>query len=566
MSGHMLLVELAGAVALLVWAARLARTGMERVLGERLRRAIGLATRNRVAACATGVGVAAALQSSTATALLLTSFTSRGLIALAPALAVMLGADVGSSLVVQALIFDIGGLVPILIFLGVALFMGCAAAHLRNMGRLLIGLGLMLMALGMISAASEPLRDDALLQTVLQRLASDPLLALGIAALLTWLAHSSVASILFFISLAAGGILSPELALTFILGANVGAGFVPLGLALRSGGTARRMLVGNLVFRLTGALVVLPFLPLVSGVLAGLDWGVGRQLANAHTAFNLALALGFLPLAGLAARLLERLMPEPEEAMAENRLPLLDPAALDRPRIALSGASREALRIAETVELMLREAIRPFEEADGRRREEIRSLDAGVDTSCEAVVRYLTRLMQRELSPAESREAFDLILFTTNLEHVGDIIDKNLLALAQKKQRLQLAFSPEGWRELQRMHNTAVEQMRLSVAVFVTRDLEMARELVRAKEAMRTAERQATESHLRRLREGTPASIETSSLHLDMLRDLKRVVAHVTAVAHPILEAAGELKDSRLRDGGGSGAPDRAAAPAPALR
>ncbi len=203
--------------------------------------------------------------------------------------------------------------------------------------------------------------------------------------------------------------------------------------------------------------------------------------------------------------------------------------------------------MAETVEVMLRDSIRPFDAAEAERVGPLRRLDVEVDAGCEAIIRYLTQLMQRDLAPAQSREVFDLILFVTNLEHVGDIVDKNVLPLAEKKHRLGLAFSGEGWRELRRMHRLAVDQMSLALAVFVSRDREMARELVRAKEAVRAMEREATESHLRRLAEGAAASIETSSLHIDMLRDLKRIVAHVTAVAHPILEATGELQESRLR-------------------
>lgn len=547
MSGQVLLLNLGGAVALLIWATRLVRTGVMRAFGEGLRGAIGRATRTRLGACLAGMGAACALQSSGAVGLLLASFADRGLIALAPALAVMLGADLGSSLVVQALTFPLQGLAPFLLILGVTCFMASASAGWRHAGRIVIGLALMLMALGMIGAASVPLRADPVLALVLQHMGDAPVLALLMGAALTWLAHSSVAMILFFVSLAAGGVLDPVLALELVLGANIGSGLIPLGLAMRSGVAARRVLVGNLLFRAAAALVAVFLAEEMAGVLAGAGADAGRVIAHAHTAFNLVLAAAFLPLTGVAARALTRLLPEPVAPAAERRVTHLDLDALDRPTIALSGATREVLRLAETVEVMLRDAILPFGESDGQRREDIRRLDADVDSLQEQIKLYLTRLTRRPLPEAEARRAFDLILFTTNLEHVGDIIDKNLLALAGKKQRLKLSFSPEGWSELTRMHAMAVEQMRLAVTVFVTRDADMARELVRVKENVRRVEREATENHLRRLRDGTLASIETSSLHIDMLRDLKRIIAHLTTVAHPILEATGELRESRLR-------------------
>jgi phosphate:Na+ symporter len=254
----------------------------------------------------------------------------------------------------------------------------------------------------------------------------------------------------------------------------------------------------------------------------------------------------FLPLTGVVAQLLERLLSEPRPQPGDRRIEHLDEGSLKTPAVALSGAAREVLRTAEIVEVMLREVFLAFEPQGQERVAAIKTLDDQVDQAQEQVKLYLTRLTRGPLSDADSRRAFDLILFSTNLEHVGDIIDKNLLELAAKRKRLGATFSEEGWRELQDMHARAVEHSRLAVTVFVTRDLDMARQLVRAKDDVRAVERAATESHLRRLREGAVASMETSSLHLDILRDLKRIIAHLTDVAYPILEASGELKRSRL--------------------
>jgi phosphate:Na+ symporter len=203
--------------------------------------------------------------------------------------------------------------------------------------------------------------------------------------------------------------------------------------------------------------------------------------------------------------------------------------------------------MADQVEIMLRETILAFSDDTDTRRQEIKALDNEVDRMQDEVKLYLTRLTREPLSDADSRKAFDLILFTTNLEHVGDIIDKSLLELAAKKQRLKVDFSPAGWSEICALHSRVVEQMRLAITVFLTGDEKMARELVAEKDRIRLAEREAMESHLQRLRDGTLATIETSALHLDILRDLKRINAHVTSVAYPSLEASGVLRGSRLR-------------------
>jgi phosphate:Na+ symporter len=544
-TGHGILLNLLGGVALLLWATRMVKTGVLRAFGERFRRAVGHATAGPLRACLTGIAVSTAVQSSSATALIVVSFVERGLLALGPALAVMLGADIGSTLVVQALSFNLSALVPVLLIAGVALFMLSSAATVQQAGRIVIGLALMILSLGMVVGASQTLRDSPGLALVLERLGDDPLLAVVVGALLAWLVHSSVAFVLLVISLVGAGLLGPVLAAALVLGANIGSGLIPIGLSPRAPVPARRVLFGNLSFRLLGVLAVLPFLDAVVDGLTRLEADPARQAADLHTVFNVALALVFLPLTSLAARWLERLVPEGPVAV-EPELRHLDEDLLDRPALALGSASRELMRLADFVEIMLRETILAFAEGGERRRLQIKDLDDTVDRLQEAIKLYLTRLTRQPLSEDDGRQAFDLILFTTNLEHIGDIIDKSLLELAAKKHRLQLRFSPEGWAEIEALHGRVVDQMRLAMTVFVTRDPKMARELIAEKDRIRAAERDATESHLRRLREGTVASLETSALHLDILRDLKRINAHIVSVAHPILEASGELRESRL--------------------
>ena len=545
MTGHGILLNLLGGVALLLWATRMVKTGVLRAFGERFRRAVGHATAGPLRACLTGIAVSTAVQSSSATALIVVSFVERGLLALGPALAVMLGADIGSTLVVQALSFNLSALVPVLLIAGVALFMLSSAATVQQAGRIVIGLALMILSLGMVVGASQTLRDSPGLALVLERLGDDPLLAVVVGALLAWLVHSSVAFVLLVISLVGAGLLGPVLAAALVLGANIGSGLIPIGLSPRAPVQARLVLFGNLSFRLLGVLAVLPFLDAVVDGLTRLEADPARQAAYLHTVFNIALVLVFLPLTSLAARWLERLVPEGPVAV-EPELRHLDEDLLDRPALALGSASRELMRLADFVEIMLRETILAFAEGGDRRRLQIKDLDDTVDRLQEAIKLYLTRLTRQPLSEDDGRQAFDLILFTTNLEHTGDIIDKSLLELAAKKHRLQLRFSPEGWAEIEALHGRVVDQMRLAMTVFVTRDTKLARELIAEKDRIRAAERDATESHLRRLREGTVASLQTSALHLDILRDLKRINAHIVSVAYPILEASGELRESRL--------------------
>lgn len=548
MSGHELLLNIAGGVALLIWAARLVRTGVIRAFGVDLRRILGRSTGNRLRAAAMGLGIAGLLQSSTATALLAVSFASRGLIATAPALAVMLGADVGSTLVVQVISFNVAWLSPFLLLVGVVCFMVKWTPTTRHVGRILIGLGLLLLSLKLIVAGSAPLRDSAALQSVVQPLADDPIIGLLLAAVLTWLAHSSVAIVLLIMSLTAVGLVPLPLGLALVLGANVGSGIIPVVLTVGGSPRARRIPLSNLAFRVAGALLALPLIDLVAPYLAWLGTAPERQIANFHTGFNLALLILFLPFTGVVARLAGYILPDSAQAEGPIKPKYLDPAAVDKPAVALACATREVLRMADIVEAMLRGVMDVFRTDDPKLLGKLSKLDDDVDELHEAIKLYLTRVSRNALNEEDSRRCIDIITFTTNLEHTGDIIEKNLLELAEKKIRNKLSFSEPGWKELTDMHVRVMEQMTLSMSVFVSGDLDIARQLLFEKERFRDLEREGSEQHLGRLRSGRIESIETSALHLDILRDLKRINSHLTSVAYPILDQHGELRPSRLKE------------------
>ncbi len=549
MPGHVLLLNIAGGVALLLWATRMVRTGVMRAYGSDLRHFLGRSTRNRVSACVMGLGVATVLQSSTATALLAVSFAGRGLVGIGASLAIMLGADVGSTLVVQVLSFDISWLSPALILIGVVSFLAGPSAQWRHVGRMLIGLGLMLLALTLVVGASQPLRESTTLQYVMRPLASDPILALLLAAVITWVAHSSVAIVLLIMSLTVVGVVPLTLGFALVLGANVGSGIIPLALTASGGAMARRIPLGNLLFRGLGAILMLPLIDWVAPYVAMLGSEPGRQIANFHTAFNLALALVFLPLTSVVGEALVKFLPDTGGGSGSEIKPrYLDPNVIDTPTVAIACATREVLRMADTVETMLRGVIEVFRSDDSKLLETLSDMDDEVDKLHESIKLYLTRVTRNALNDDDSRRCVDIISFTTNLEHIGDIVDKNLLDLAQKKIRNKLTFSEQGWQELTAMHARALHQMQLAMSVFVSHDIETARQLLKEKEKFRELEMQGSQQHFARLRSGRIESIETSALHLDILRDLKRINSHLTSVAYPILDALGELRHSRLKD------------------
>lgn len=551
MSGSVVLLHLAGAVALLLFATRMVRTGVERAYGDVLRYRLRSILRNPLLAVGAGAALAICLQSATAVALIVGSFAGSGIVSGTSGLLAVLGADVGSSLVVKLLSFNLELLVPLCMVAGTILFMTTSRRDLLQLGRILIGVGLLILSLRLIGEASEPLRESQILPVVVNYLSGDPVTAFLLAAVMTWLFHSSVAAILLVVALASRGLVPVELGLVLVLGANLGAGVIAVMLSRAAIPKARIVPLGNLIMRGTGALAALLALIFVAPPLGWLGSSAPDQLIHGHIAFNLMLALLGIPLAGLVHRLAERIValgaPAQPVSLDAAELSALDEAALDTPSQALANATREVVRVCETVEIMLQRIIELYVEADQDKIDALSALDDRVDRKHAAIKLYLAKVTSRTLSEADALRCQELIGACVKLEQVGDIIVRNMLIHVQKKFDRGLEFTEQGWRELTAFHTSVVANARLAFNVLVSRDSETARQLVQEKDRLRDLEKRSSQSHFERLREGTAKSVETSSIHLDTIRDLKQINSLLASMAYPVLEEQGLLSGSRLK-------------------
>jgi len=547
-TGTNIFLDLAGGIALLLWGMHMVQTGVVRAFGADLRRFLSSALRSRLRAFLVGAAVTGVLQSSTATGLMVASFSASGLIALVPALAVMLGANVGTTLIVQLLSFDVTWIAPILLVIGVALFKRSGRTRWRDLGRTAIGVGLMLLSLHILLDTLAPAEYAPSVQGVLKAVTGQPTLNVVIGALMAWLSHSSVAVVLLVMSLSYSGFITPVAVLALIVGANLGSAINPIveGSDFANPAT-RRVPVGNLINRLVGCVLTVPFLPQIADAIEWLDPHPARQAADFHTLFNLALAGLFVVPLGAFARLLERLMPDQAKSPNPETPLYLDPGAVQSPSVALTCAARELLHMGDLVDAMLRQSMTALLTDDRKLVGQIERMDNAVDKLHEAIKLYVTQITRESLDEVNGRRAMEIIAFDINLEHIGDIIDKNLMELASKKIKNKLKFSDEGAAELTAFHRRVSDNLKLALGAFISGDAKIARQLLDEKVAVREAERDASEKHLARLRDGRVESIETSSLHLDVLRDLKRIHSHICSVAYPILETTGELQPSRLK-------------------
>ena len=544
---HTLLNLLAG-VSLLVWGTHIVRTGILRLYGSSLRRFLRVTVANPVHAFFAGVGITALIQSSTATALIVASFAGQGLIGTSQALVVMLGADVGTSLVTVILSLDLSWLAPLLIFVGVVLFLSRQADPIGRFGRVLIGLGLIIFALQWISVAAKPVVQAAGVKVIFASLTGDVLLDMLVAAVLTALCYSSLAVVLVVASLASLHVIALPVALGLVLGANLGSGILGMLSTLNAPPEARRVTLGNFLFKLIGCLLIVPFLQHVEAPIESLLLGAAHEVVLFHFAFNIALSVAFIFFTAPIARIAERLLPAKPASDDPAKPRHLDPSALTTPTLAISCAAREALRIGDVIEQMLNGMLTVLKTNDRALAERLRKMDDVVDELYTAVKLYLTQISREALEEKEGRRWTDIVSFTINMEQVGDIIERIITDIEDKKIDKGRNFSEAGLTEICDLHTRLIANLRLGLSVFLNADLKSAQELLAQKVLFRDLERAYANTHLQRLAGQTLESIETSSLHLDLIADMRRINSHVCSIAYPILEDAGVLAKSRLKE------------------
>lgn len=543
----LILLNFLASVALLIWGTHIVRTGILRVYGTNLRRVLSKSIANRFSAFLAGLGVTGLLQSSSATALITSSFVSQNLIGLAAALAIMLGADVGTSLIAQLFSLDLSWLSPLLIFFGVLFFLPRRNSKAGQLGRVAIGLGLIILALQMVMEATHPITQAQGVRVIFSTLSGDPVLDMLIGAVFTIASFSSLAVVLLTATLASAKVVSVQVALCLVLGANLGSGLLAFLVNARSPGAGRQVAVGNLIFKVAGCIFFALTLPWALDLLARIDSDVRREVLHFHVIFNVVLAIAFIGLTDRVAALVQRILPEVKDPAVVQAAPrFLDGAAIDTPALALANAAREVLRIGDIIEQMLNGLMEILRTNDGSKVDHVIRLDDDVDRLYTAVKLYLTQISREALDEKDSRRWAEIISLTINLEHVGDILENSVEDIRDKKIAHRLSFSDAGMNEFEELHKKLVANLRLGLSVFLNGDLKSAQTLLAEKERFSALERAYHDTHLDRLAGQSVQSIETSSLHLDIISDMRRINSFFCSTAYPILEQAGVLRKTRL--------------------
>ncbi|PNK62733.1 MULTISPECIES: Na/Pi cotransporter family protein [Pantoea] len=536
------LLNLLSAVALLVWGTHIVRSGIMRVFGADLRRVLSRSIEKKPMAFLAGIGVTTLVQSSNATTLLATSFVAQKLMGLTPALVVVLGADVGTAIMARILTFDLSWLSPLFIFFGVVFFLSRKQTRVGQMGRASIGLGLILLALQLIVSAARPITQASGVQVLFSSLTGDILLDALIGAVFAIISYSSLAAVLITATLTAAGVISFKVALCLVIGANLGSGLLAMLNASGSNAAGKRVALGSLLFKLLGSLAVLPFINLLAPWLDKMPVNDEELVIFFHVFYNLIRCLIMVPFADPMARLCTRLIGDDAEADMAMKPRHLDRSALDTPTLALVNAARETLRIGDVLEMML-EAFNKVVHGEVREERTVRRLDDDVDVLYTAIKLYLARMPKEDLSEEDSRRWGEIIEMSLNLEQAGDIIERMSGDVADKALTPRRAFSAEGIKELETLHEQLLANLRLSLSVFLSRDVTSAKRLRRAKHRFRILIRRFSHAHVERLHQKNVQSIETSSLHLGLLGDMKRLNSLLCSVAYTLLEQPDDGRD-----------------------
>ncbi len=544
MQSTIVMINLFGAIALLLFGLSLVKDGVSRAFGARLRTGLATGTKRGWRAFLSGFVATVALQSSTATALMVSSFVERRMVKQRLAQIVLLGANIGTAVTAWIVSTGIEWLSPLLILSGTVLYRGKHSGR-QGGGTALIGIGLMLLSLHLLGLATEPMRASPALAAFIALLDGAWLVALIFSAVLAFVSSSSLAIVVLILSLASTGILSPGLIVVLVLGANLGGAIPPFVATLNGPPAARRVTLGNLIVRTCGCLIALPLAGIGADLLGGLPLPPEKLPVDAHLIFNILLAIAAWPFARSLSILMMRMVPDQPER--ENAPKFLDDHELSTPVVALTSATREVLGVGDLIERMLILASDSFRTNDMAPLRQIPALEHSVDSLQQEVKIYLSKLGRKGLDDENGRRSIVIVDYAINLEHVGDIIEKGLLDQVTKKITLGLKFSDAGFQELQTLFDMTIDNLRIAQTIFVTRDMDLARKLMEVKVEVRNLEKQSAERHFQRLRDGHADSLQTSSLHLDMLRDLKRINAHIVSVAHPIMDASGLLRESRLK-------------------
>jgi phosphate:Na+ symporter len=554
-SGTYELTLILGAATLLLWGVRMARTGVMRVYGSEIRKVLPRALKNRFVALVCGAAAATVLQSSIAVAVFASTLAAIGAIPVEGGLLLLLGADAGSAVVAALLTLNLKALWPLLMFAGYLLhsIYSTGDSPLKQIGRILLGIAMILVALTFMSQVSGALAASDLIRIVISSLGSELVLAVLLFAILTWLAHSSIAILLFWASLVQAGITAdPALVVAALLGINVGNAVPPIVMTWNQAPAARRIVFGNAAFKLCGVVAGLVFLRAVAPLYALVPGEPSFRVVILHILFNAALILVFAGFVRPIARLLDGFFVAPARAaddIGPKYIPGADGAA-DKPELVpVTALAREVLRILGTIEQMLETTLDMLISEKAEKCQEILRMEEKVNALFKAVRAYAVDLTRKGVSEVDQRKVTSLLRYTASLENAGDVICKTMIAIPEAMKKNGKQFSAAGKEELNTLFRYLIGNAQLAAEVIMAWKQGSAGVLVQRKRDFKTMCQTSSRQHIDRLSQGVLNAMESSSAHLDLIGDMRWINTQICSLAYDVLpenESSGDEAAEKL--------------------
>ena len=527
-------ITLFGGLCLLIYGLGITRENLEKIAGDQLRDILTTLTDNRLISFCTGFFMTLILQSSSAAIVMFIGFVSSSLLTLTQAMALILGADVGATITIQLMAFHVANYSLLLVIIGFSM-MTLLGPDRASYGKFIMGLGFIFLGLWQMGEAIQIFQNSEVIQFGIKLLKDHLFFSILIGIILTTFFQSSSAFLGILISLSHTGLLPFSEALPLILGANIGSCGLPFLISLRSKDKGKQVALSHIALKVSGVLLMLPFLSYFSDFITSTCETSSRQIANAHLFFNVIISISFFPFIPLGAKLIQKFFPAKKEEEPFGPK-YLNPSILSSPSFAFAQAKLETIRMSTITQEMLEKVIFSFRKRDPETLLQIKTLEDRLDILYQAIKDYLVQLSKQQISAEQASQQLELVILASDLEHIGDTIEKSIVPLVKIKIQTKLMLSEEGFFEIQEFHKKVSESFQLAISAFTTRDLELCHKVLRAKEEISDKELELREHHLERLRKGIQESIDTSALHLELLSYLRRINSFISNIAYSIIQ------------------------------
>jgi len=537
-----IIISLLGGLGMFIFGMNLMGNSLQEWAGEKMRSILSFFTRNRIVALISGIIITFVLQSSSACTVLLVGFVNSGLMTLAQTIGVILGADIGTTLTVQLIAFDVGQFALAFVFIGFVCIFFTKNPSINYVGRILIGFGLLFYGLKVMGGSMKPLSKYPPFIDILQRSTANPFTGLLVSTILTGIIQSSAATIAIALGLAMQTVVGPngelqpllslKAAIPIIYGANIGTTITAALAAIGTTRDAKRVAVAHTMFKVAGVIIFMFLISPLNSVVLKLGGGITRQIANAHTVFNVVMAMLFLPFTQFFGALIMKILPEEAEKEEAFKPKYLASDLTSTPGIALDQTKKEIVRMGEIAVGMSDNIIEAFKRKDSTFVDHLINENSKIVILEAAIRPYLAEIGSKKLNEDNSFYAIMLLNISNEYREMGNTIANDILPLTEKFIQDNLFFSPEGWSQLQKFQASVAEDVRDAARAFAEHDSKLAEEVTQRKPALVRLEKELTKEHFERLSKGMVESAETSALHMGVMSGLRRVNSYATNIAY----------------------------------